>query len=78
MAGNAQSRAQLIDAFLAAPTGTVPVTQFTGETREVTLEVRDIEAEIAPGVKVRQWAFGLPGSRPACPAPNCASKSETS
>ncbi|WP_189012086.1 multicopper oxidase domain-containing protein [Deinococcus malanensis] len=69
MAGNAQSRAQLIDAFLAAPTGTVPVTQFTGETREVTLEVRDIEAEIAPGVKVRQWAFGLPGKPASVPGP---------
>ncbi|PYE55311.1 multicopper oxidase family protein [Deinococcus yavapaiensis] len=62
-------RTSLIDRFLHAPVGTIPVEQFTGRVREFTLEVHRVQAEIAPGVKVEQWAFGFPGQTPTVPGP---------
>ncbi|MBB6099901.1 FtsP/CotA-like multicopper oxidase with cupredoxin domain [Deinobacterium chartae] len=59
----------LIDRFLQAPNGTVPLSQHTGQVREFTLEVREIRSEIAPGITVSQWAFALPGQAPSVPGP---------
>lgn len=55
--------------FVTAPNGTVPLKNFTGQVREFTLEVHEIEAEIAPGVRVKQWAFGFPGQPASVPGP---------
>ncbi|WP_245557532.1 multicopper oxidase domain-containing protein [Deinococcus peraridilitoris] len=49
--------------------GTVPIRHFTGQLREFTVEVHRIHAEIAPGVRVEQWAFGFPGEPPSVPGP---------
>ncbi len=65
----APSREQLIRQFELKPVGTVPVEQATGQVREFTLEVHRIQAEIAPGVKVEQWAYGFPGQTPTVPGP---------
>lgn len=62
-------RRGLIDRFLRQPVGTVPVHRYTGEVRNFTLEVHRIQAEIAPGVNVEQWAFGFPGHKPQVPGP---------
>ena len=63
------NRAGLIDRFLHAPVGTVPLKAFSGQVHEFTLEVHRIQAEIAPGVMVEQWAFGFPGQMPSVPGP---------
>jgi hypothetical protein len=65
----AASRDALIRAFTQAPNGTVPLNSFTGQVREFTLEVHEIETEIAPGVRVKQWAFSLPGQPGSVPGP---------
>jgi FtsP/CotA-like multicopper oxidase with cupredoxin domain len=58
-----------IQDFLKQRVGTVPLKEATGQTRSFTLEIRKTEGEIAPGVKVAQWAFALPGQRPSVPGP---------
>lgn len=63
------TREALIRDFVAAPNGTVPLRNATGEVREFTLEVHEIEGELAPGVRVRQWAFGFPGQKASVPGP---------
>ncbi|GGL87713.1 hypothetical protein GCM10010840_27120 [Deinococcus aerolatus] len=62
-------RASLIDQFLHTRVGTVSLKAFSGQVREFTLEVHRIQAEIAPGIKVEQWAFGFPGQTPSVPGP---------
>ncbi|MFD1730591.1 hypothetical protein ACFSC4_05155 [Deinococcus malanensis] len=62
-------RPGLIDRFLRQPVGTVPVSRYTGRVREFTLDVRRITAEIAPGVRVEQWAFAIPGQPVRVPGP---------
>ncbi|MFC4454242.1 multicopper oxidase domain-containing protein [Deinococcus sonorensis] len=59
----------IISRFEQAANRTVTVQQATGQRREFTLEVHKIQAEIAPGVKVEQWAFNLPGQPPTVPGP---------
>lgn len=63
------TRAALVRQFLARPEGTVPLGRATRGVREFTLEVRRIQTEIAPGVKVEQWAFGFPGQPATVPGP---------
>lgn len=59
-----------IERFLAQPnSGTVSLESATGGTKEFTLEIHTIEAEIAPGVMVEQWAFAFPGEAPSVPGP---------
>lgn len=65
----AASRDALIQGFTEAPNGTVPLNSFTGQVREFTLEIHEIEAEIAPGVRVKQWAFSVPGQPGSVPGP---------
>ncbi|MFC4454255.1 multicopper oxidase domain-containing protein [Deinococcus sonorensis] len=65
----APARDALIRDFVAAPSGTVPLKAATGEVREFTLEVHEIVSEIAPGVRVQQWAFGFPGQNASVPGP---------
>lgn len=65
----AASRDALIRDFTQAPNGTVPLNRFTGQVREFMLEVHEIETEIAPGVRVKQWAFSLPGQPGSVPGP---------
>lgn len=63
------ARTDLIQQFTERLTGTVPVTQYTGQIREFTLEVRRVTTEISPGVHVEQWAFGFPGQPAQVPGP---------
>ncbi|BDP43982.1 hypothetical protein DAETH_39510 (plasmid) [Deinococcus aetherius] len=63
------TRAGLVEQFLARPEGTVLLSRATRGVREFTLEVHRIESEIAPGVRVEQWAFGFPGQPPSVPGP---------
>ncbi|HLO04449.1 MAG TPA: multicopper oxidase domain-containing protein [Symbiobacteriaceae bacterium] len=49
--------------------GTVPKEQMTGQVREFQMHVDEIEQEIAPGVKVKAWAFGLDGQPATLPGP---------
>ncbi|MDB5046545.1 MAG: copper oxidase [Deinococcus sp.] len=63
------TRTQLVQQFLARPEGTVPLSRATRGVHEFTLEVHRIQTEIAPGVKVEQWAFGLPGQAASVPGP---------
>ncbi len=65
----AASRDALIQGFMEAPNGTVPLKNFTGQVREFTLEIHEIETEIAPGVRVKQWAFSFPGQPGSVPGP---------
>lgn len=64
------SRDAIIHHFLDAHSGgTVAVGEQRGELREFTLQVHQIEGEIAPGVFVEQWAFSFPGEEPSVPGP---------
>ncbi|PYE50993.1 multicopper oxidase domain-containing protein [Deinococcus yavapaiensis] len=63
------ARDAIINHFQQAANRTVTVQQATGQRREFTIEVHKIHAEIAPGVKVEQWAFGFPGQPPTVPGP---------
>lgn len=65
----ASGRAGTVQQFLARSEGTVPLSQATRGVREFTLEVHRIQTEIAPGVKVEQWAFGFPGQPATVPGP---------
>lgn len=68
--GVTPSQATIIDTFLNSHTGgTIALSEATGEVREFTLEVHQVMAEIAPGVKVEQWAFTLPDGEPSAPGP---------
>lgn len=60
---------QLIEQFLARPEGTVPLAKATRGVHAFTLDVRRIDTEIAPGVRVQQWAFGFPGQPASVPGP---------
>ncbi|THF68170.1 hypothetical protein E7T06_17710 [Deinococcus sp. Arct2-2] len=66
--GSAPARTDLIQHFTQRPTGTVPVSQYTGQVREFTLEVRRVTTELSPGVPVEQWAFGFPGQSASVPS----------
>ncbi len=46
-------------------------TDYKGDRplKEFTIIVKDVEIEIAPGVKVTTWAFGLEGEEPTVPGP---------
>ncbi|PYE56586.1 multicopper oxidase domain-containing protein [Deinococcus yavapaiensis] len=55
--------------FVNASGGTLTGRQATGELRNFTLEVHKIVTEIAPGVKVEQWAYGFPGQQATVPGP---------
>lgn len=57
---------EFLDSFSG---GTIPLEEYSGEVREFTLEIHAIEREIAPGVPVEQWAFGLAGEEPTVPGP---------
>ncbi|PYE55427.1 multicopper oxidase domain-containing protein [Deinococcus yavapaiensis] len=74
LAADVPSRDEIVKRFVNAANGTVPTTKFTGEVRAYTLEVHEIETEIAPGVKVKQWAFGVPGGAPSVPGPEIRAK----
>ncbi len=65
----APGRDALIQSFVQQRVGTVPLSEATGELREFTLEVHRITTEVSPGVRVEQWAFGLPGQAPSVPGP---------
>ncbi|QLG12987.1 multicopper oxidase domain-containing protein (plasmid) [Deinococcus sp. D7000] len=65
----ARPSGQLIRQFLARSEGTVPLSQATRGVHAFTLEVHRIETEIAPGVRVQQWAFGFPGQPASVPGP---------
>ncbi|SMB79000.1 multicopper oxidase domain-containing protein [Deinococcus hopiensis] len=67
--GSFAAHDSLIRDFVAAPNGTVPLKNFTGQVREFTLEVHETMSEITPGVRVKQWAFGFPGQPPSVPGP---------
>jgi copper-containing nitrite reductase len=49
--------------------GTVPQDEMTGQVREFHLHIDEIEQEIAPGVTVKAWAFGLDGQPATVPGP---------
>ncbi len=68
-ATNQGVRSDIINDWLARPVGTVPVTQAQGPVKEFTLDIRQIDHEITPGVTVKAWAFGLPGEEPTVPGP---------
>ncbi len=59
----------IVSRFKQADNHTLPVQKATGQLREFTIEVHQIQAEIAPGVQVEQWAFGFPGQKPSVPGP---------
>ena len=60
----------VIERFLSSFTGsTVPLHEATGEIKEFTLEIHEVESEIAPGVVVTQWAYGLAGQPATVPGP---------
>ncbi|WP_084474086.1 multicopper oxidase domain-containing protein [Deinococcus pimensis] len=63
------ARASAVTAYETADNNTATVREATGRTREFTLEVHRIMTEIAPGVKVEQWAYGFPGQQPSVPGP---------
>ncbi len=42
---------------------------FSGTVHELTLETREAELEIAPGVKQTMWTFSLEGQAPTVPGP---------
>lgn len=58
-----------IRAFVDAEGGTLTGRRATGELKNFTLEVHKVMTEIAPGVKVEQWAYGFPGQTPTVPGP---------
>lgn len=67
---SATSSTDTLQDFLTGYTGgTVPLEDYTGEIREFTLEIHEVETEIAPGVTTTQWAFGSPGEEPSVPGP---------
>jgi copper-containing nitrite reductase len=49
--------------------GTVMKDQMTGQVKDFHLHIDEIEQEIAPGVKVKAWAFGLDGQPATVPGP---------
>ncbi|MFC4637940.1 multicopper oxidase domain-containing protein [Deinococcus hohokamensis] len=59
----------IVSRFQKANNRTTTLQQATGERREFTLEVHQVMGEIAPGVKVEQWAFAFPGEKPTVPGP---------
>lgn len=64
------SAERAVNEFLASFSGgTVSPEDHTGEVREFTLEIHQVEREIAPGVPVEQWAFALAGEAPTVPGP---------
>lgn len=67
--GAAPLREATLQRFLARPEGTVPLSAATRGVREFTLEVQRVWTEIAPGVRVEQWAFGFPGQPATVPGP---------
>lgn len=40
-----------------------------GKVHDLTIEARDVEMEVAPGVKQMMWVFAIPGTKPTVPGP---------
>ena len=62
-------REEAISRYTNRHSGTVMLEEASGKVREFTLEVHDVKTEIAPGIVVKQWAFGFPGEEPSVPGP---------